>query len=159
MDLEPQANSTQSVLAEDKWLEIYGPNNVRHSIYYFFEDILAGDSNIKGGNISINQSDSRYCFDLIPGHPKLSFIEDIFSDAWNKCSAGDLGGFRKSNWLNSIGCSSWYKKHWFFASNNINMLQFYYVVKNRSKSTKYAFFCKNLLLLTIITTTSKIIKY
>ena len=102
LDLDPQANSTQSVLAEDKWLEIYGPNNVRHSIYYFFEDILAGDSNIKEGNISINQSDSRYCFDLIPGHPKLSFIEDIFSDAWNKCSAGDLGGFRKSNWLNSI---------------------------------------------------------
>ena len=102
LDLDPQANSTQSILAEDKWLEIYGPNNVRHSIYYFFEDIVAGDSNIKEGNISINQSDSRYCFDLIPGHPKLSFIEDIFSDAWNKCSAGDLGGFRKSNWLNSI---------------------------------------------------------
>lgn len=102
MDLDPQANSTQSVLDEDKWLEIYGPNNVRHSIFYFFEDILAGDSNIKEGNISIDQSDSRYGFDLIPGHPKLSFIEDIFSDAWNRCSSGDLGGFRKSNWLNSI---------------------------------------------------------
>ena len=102
LDLDPQANSTQLVLPEDKWIEIYGRSASRKSVINYFIDIINGDSNINFFDIPIKQSDSKYGFDLVPGHPKLSLIEDILSDAWNKCSAVDVGGFRKTNWLNCI---------------------------------------------------------
>jgi cellulose biosynthesis protein BcsQ len=102
LDLDPQANSTQLVLPEDKWIEIYGRSASRKSVIDYFDNFLVGDSSIKFFDVPIKQSDSKYYFDLVPGHPRLSLIEDILSDSWNKCTGSDIGGFRKTNWLNCI---------------------------------------------------------
>jgi cellulose biosynthesis protein BcsQ len=102
LDLDPQANSTQLILNEDKWVELYGSPATRKSVIDYFSDILNGDSNIKFFDIPIQKSDSNYSLDIVPGHPKLSLIEDILSDSWNKCTASDVGGFRRTNWLNRL---------------------------------------------------------
>lgn len=102
LDLDPQANSTQLILPEEKWLEIYGQAPSRKSVFDYFDNFMVGDSSINFFDIPIKQSDSKYYFDLVPGHPKLSLIEDKLSDSWNKCSASDIEGFRRTNWLNFI---------------------------------------------------------
>lgn len=102
LDLDPQANSTQMMLKEEIWADFYGKNASRKTIINYFSNILVGDSNIEIHEIPIQKSETAYKVDLIPGHPRLSFVEDKLSDAWEKCSAGDVGGFRKSNWLNVI---------------------------------------------------------
>lgn len=99
LDADPQANSTQMIIPEERWQEFYGEDAINSTLIDYLHPIQEGDSNLDLNNDPFYHSENRFFVDLIPGHPQLSIIEDILSDAWNKCSAGDLGGFRKSNWL------------------------------------------------------------
>ncbi|WP_336758936.1 ParA family protein [Paenibacillus sp. USHLN196] len=102
LDADPQANSTQMVVPEEKWSEFYGEDAVNPTLMDFLSPISEGDSYVDFSYDPFPQSQSRFHFDLIPGHQRLSIVEDILSDSWNKCSSGDLGGFRKTNWLLSF---------------------------------------------------------
>lgn len=39
---------------------------------------------------------------MIPGHPNLSLIEEVMSQAWSETIGCQRGGLRKINWLNSL---------------------------------------------------------
>lgn len=113
LDLDPQSNSTQMIVQEDMWGKIYGPKPEYNTIYDYFSSIEEGDSNLEIKDISITKESTKYNIDLIAGHPNLSLIEDILSSAWATSLSGDIGGFRKTNWLNLI------KKHY---TNNYDFL-------------------------------------
>ncbi|WP_053955418.1 ParA family protein [Inediibacterium massiliense] len=99
MDLDPQSNSTQLVVREEDWGKFYGPDRTEKTIYDYFRKIIIGEANIQFYEVPIKTSDTRYNFHLIPGHPKLSIIEEKLSKAWTSCFEGDIGGFRVTNWL------------------------------------------------------------
>lgn len=100
IDADPQANSTQMMIPDEQWEEYYGGNSSKSTLMSYLSPISEGDSTLNFGNDLLRNGENRFHVDLIPGHPKLAIVEDILSDAWNKCAGGDLGGFRKTNWLN-----------------------------------------------------------
>lgn len=105
LDLDPQSNSTQLLIKEENWMEYYGKEASRVTVLNYFDPLIRGDASIDIHEVPIKKDDNSYSVDLIPGHPKLSIIEDILSDSWGRCLASDIGGFRRTNWLNAL------KKH------------------------------------------------
>ncbi len=100
LDCDPQANSTQMMIPERHWLDYYGDEATKPTIMEYLSPFVEGDAKIEFIDHFYDRDVNRFKVDLIPGHPSLSIIEDILSDAWNKCLGGDLGGFRRTNWLN-----------------------------------------------------------
>ncbi|SEG75776.1 CobQ/CobB/MinD/ParA nucleotide binding domain-containing protein [Paenibacillus sp. UNC499MF] len=102
LDADPQANSTQMMVPDQFWLDYYGERASKSTIMNFLSPIIEGDSGLNFIDELYMGTANRYNVDLIPGHPGLSVIEDIFSDAWNKSLGGDIGGFRRTNWLRQM---------------------------------------------------------
>lgn len=102
LDADPQANSTQMIIPEEIWENFYGESPDRETLINYLLPLKAGDSSLEFDVELFKKIENRFEVDLIPGHPSLSVIEDILSDAWNKCVSGDLGGFRRTNWLKGI---------------------------------------------------------
>ncbi|MBU5353184.1 ParA family protein [Paenibacillus barcinonensis] len=102
LDADPQANSTQMMIPDEMWGEFYGYEAKRSTIMNYLTSIEEGNSDVVYVDVPFKKGENRFGVDLIPGHPSLAIIEDILSDGWNKCISGDLGGFRKTNWLSFI---------------------------------------------------------
>lgn len=104
LDADPQANSTQMMIPEDRWNSFYEKQHSNGTIMDFLAPLEEGDASIRILEIPYKETDpdNRFEIDLIPGHPRLSVIEDILSDSWNKTVSGDLGGIRKTNWLKML---------------------------------------------------------
>ena len=104
LDLDPQSNTTQAILPEDSWLEFYTPKaeNSRNTIYDYFKDMEEGDANFLDLPIPVSASENAYKVSLIPGHPKLSIIDDTMSKSWSETQSCDKGAIRKLNWLNQL---------------------------------------------------------
>lgn len=104
VDLDPQSNSTQAILPEETWLEFYDPENqnTRKTIYDYFKDMEEGDANFNNIDIPVSESQNSFKISLIPGHPKLSIIDDTMSKSWSETLSGDKGAIRKLNWLNQL---------------------------------------------------------
>lgn len=102
LDLDPQSNSTQAVLPEDKWNEFYGKDANRKSIYSYFNKIEEGDSEFLKFDVPVNPSENNYGISLIPGHPKMSIIDDAMGKSWNELKGASKGAFRIQNWLNQL---------------------------------------------------------
>jgi hypothetical protein len=68
------------------------------------QPIQEGDSEISGSFVPIGKDRNRFGCDLVAGHPSFSFLEDKLSLAWGSVSAGEIGGYRKTNWARSL-CS------------------------------------------------------
>jgi cellulose biosynthesis protein BcsQ len=104
VDLDPQSNTTQAILPEEAWLEFYDPQIVsrRSTIYDYFKDMEEGDANFIDISVPVSSSENEYKVSLIPGHPKLSIIDDTMSKSWSETQSGDKGAIRKLNWLNQL---------------------------------------------------------
>ena len=104
LDLDPQSNSTQAILPEESWLEFYNPEetNRRNTIYDYFKNMEEGDADFPNLEIPVYKSENKYNISLIPGHPKLSIIDDTMSKSWQESLSGDKGALRKLNWLNQL---------------------------------------------------------
>lgn len=104
VDLDPQSNATQAILPEDMWMEFYDPENpeTRKTIYDCFSKIEDGDSEFVNIDIPVTRSQNNFKIALIPGHPKLSIIDDTMSKSWAETMSGDKGALRKLNWLNQL---------------------------------------------------------
>ncbi|MCW1777643.1 ParA family protein [Pantoea ananatis] len=100
VDCDPQCNTTQLVMGEDFSNEFYwGTHNEdTTTISDLLQPIQEGDANISDDFKPITRDRNRFGIDLIIGHPSLSFLEDKLSQAWGEVSAGELGGYRKTNW-------------------------------------------------------------
>ena len=106
LDLDPQCNSTQLLLREEVWDEVYSDQetSTHMTILHPLLPISAGDSGVLGTDLPIRQSD-RFQVDVLPGHPALSTLEDKFGTSWADFKAGDPGGARRSAWLRALALS------------------------------------------------------
>jgi cellulose biosynthesis protein BcsQ len=109
VDGDPQCNASQLVMGDETSTEYYWPEADNTSEFTSILDIIGpireGDSEINRKIVPLLGSKNRFGVDLIPGHPRLSMVEDRLSDAWNNIIGGDIGGFRKSNW-----CAAMFKE-------------------------------------------------
>ncbi|XRJ97252.1 ParA family protein [Latilactobacillus sakei] len=102
LDADPQANSTQMVISDEYMEGYYGENANKQTVKNMFDPIVQGDSEVNTDLEITSGEGNNFKFDLIPGHPNLSNFEDVLSDAWAKSLSSDIGGFRRTNWLNQI---------------------------------------------------------
>lgn len=104
VDLDPQSNTTQAILPEESWLEFYDPQiqNRRKTIYDYFKDMEEGDANFLNIPVPVTSAENKFKVSLIPGHPKLSIIDDTMSKSWSETQSCDKGAIRKLNWLNQL---------------------------------------------------------
>ncbi|MEV8165415.1 AAA family ATPase [Rothia kristinae] len=103
LDLDPQCNATQLLLPESSWEKILSsdrPYDDKRTILYPVRDFSIGESNIYT-DVKPVRSD-RFNVDLVMGHPTLALIEDDLSGAWRNMLGADLGGARKTVWLNEL---------------------------------------------------------
>ena len=100
IDLDPQCNSTQLVLPDESWEEIYGDPTASESqtVLEALKDIRAGDSAVRTEGLPIRHS-PRFGIDILPGHPSLSIFEDVFGESWGRFRGGNAGGARRTAWL------------------------------------------------------------
>src|SRR5205085_1395911 len=99
-----QCNSTQLVLDNDRWMSLYWENNAttQKTLLDVVRPIELGGPEIATGIKPVKSSQNRFRVDLLPGHPRMSIIEDLLSRAWTDASSGDIGGIRRTNWLRSL---------------------------------------------------------
>jgi cellulose biosynthesis protein BcsQ len=101
VDCDPQCNTTQLVLNNDEWASIYwhgGDKSSQQTIIDLMRPIELGDADIEGGVEPLRSFKNRFGVDLLPGHPRMSIIEDLLSRAWGEAAGGDIGGIRRTNW-------------------------------------------------------------
>ncbi|WP_068182705.1 AAA family ATPase [Mycobacterium sp. UM_CSW] len=101
VDCDPQCNTTQLVLDNDQWVEMYwnGQASAQPTINDIVRPIELGDSDIELDVEPVKSSLNRFRVDLMPGHPRMSIIEDLLSRSWSEAAGGDIGGIRRSNWV------------------------------------------------------------
>jgi len=104
VDCDPQCNTTQLVLDNDQWLAMYwnGQGSPQATIIDVVRPIELGDSDIKRHVEPVKSSSNRFGVDLMPGHPRMSIIEDLLSKSWSEAAGGDIGAIRRSNWVSSL---------------------------------------------------------
>lgn len=103
VDADPQSNTTQLIIVEEEWDLIYSKDSKETTLLSFLQPISIGEASLNFENKPYSKEKNRYCIDVIPGHPRLSFMEDKLSENWRNCTAGDIGGFRITNWVNALG--------------------------------------------------------
>lgn len=103
VDGDPQCNATQAFLEDDTCGEIYlADNSTQKTIYDLLMPLEMGEPGIGGKIAPAPRSENSYSTDLIPGHPSLSTMEDRLSEGWSKLLAGEVAGFRISNWAEQL---------------------------------------------------------
>lgn len=102
IDADPQSNSTQIMLTEELLQAVYKPKSKYTTLLKYLDPLLKDEPGIYTKCKPMTTESNRFNVDIIPGHPRISLVEDILSEAWNKCQGGHLGAFRKTNWLKDI---------------------------------------------------------
>ncbi|TDF94393.1 ParA family protein [Paenibacillus piri] len=104
IDCDPQCNSTQLIAGQELAIAIYDDETVSRNttLLKAIRPLEAGDPEPDMNIPLIRAHENRFGVDLLPGHPRLSVIEDRLSTAWGNVTAGKVEGFRINNWLNKI---------------------------------------------------------
>jgi len=106
IDCDPQCNATLLVLGEKKARALYwppeGPQEDDPTILDVVAPLIEGDAKIARGVSVSAGANNRFGMDVLPGHPRLSIVEDRLSDAWRDATSGDIGGLRKSSWMHQL---------------------------------------------------------
>jgi cellulose biosynthesis protein BcsQ len=105
VDCDPQCNTTQLVLDGSITRQLYRNLHARtktRTIQDVIRPIQMGDASIDTDVSPISSDSTRFGVDIIAGHPRLSMIEDVLSQAWSEVGAGSIGGIRISNWCASL---------------------------------------------------------
>lgn len=105
LDVDPQCNATILTLGEERAAPLYWteePSEERARItnlWSVLEPIELGEATVMSQVEPIPAASNRFGFDLVPGHPRVSIIEDRLSQAWRDAIGGDIGGLRRTNWV------------------------------------------------------------
>ncbi|WP_197502730.1 MULTISPECIES: ParA family protein [unclassified Mycobacterium] len=101
VDCDPQCNTTQLVLDNQLWVQMYweGQTSAQATLNDIVRRIELGDADIQLGIEPVRSSSNRFRIDLMPGHPRMSIVEDLLSKSWSEAAGGDIGGIRRSNWV------------------------------------------------------------
>lgn len=103
IDADPQCNATQAILEDDVCEDIYvSPTTTHKTLYSCLKPLELGEPSIDDNVVPILASTNRFLTDIIPGHPKMSIIEDRLSDAWSDLQGRDIRGYRITNWCASL---------------------------------------------------------
>lgn len=102
IDADPQCNATQAVLDDRTCEELYAEMSTNKTLYSYLKPIEHGESRIDDEISPLPSSENRFQTDIIPGHPRLSIIEDQLSDAWSGLQARQVGGYRVTNWCKQL---------------------------------------------------------
>lgn len=102
LDADPQANTTQMIIPQENWIDFYGEGETKDTAKNLFAPIRRGDPLIDSNISLFKGTDHHFYFDVIPGDPSLSIIEDRLSEAWSSAKSGDPGGIRTTNWINKL---------------------------------------------------------
>lgn len=108
IDADPQCNITQFILGDVKTIDLYWPKSQNKdaistkTILDIVQPILDGDADVSMSIKPLRRVTNRFGVDIIPGHPRLSLLEDPLSSAWTELPSGKPGGFRVTNWLRSF---------------------------------------------------------
>src|ERR1051326_4468341 len=102
VDADPQCNSTQLILGDEKVVAYYSPKTPKsekpHTLFDVLRPIGAGEADIEQNIRIIPRTENRFGVDVLPGHPAVALMEDRFSQAWLDLLGKQPGGFRKTNW-------------------------------------------------------------
>jgi cellulose biosynthesis protein BcsQ len=103
IDLDPQCNSTQLILDDDQWDDIYEDpaTSEAKTVMAVLRDIRAGDSTLATAAFNVHHG-PRFGVDVLAGHPSMSIFEDVLSEAWTKFRGGEVAGARRTVWLWSL---------------------------------------------------------
>lgn len=103
VDLDPQCNSTQLMLDDGQWSEIYEDPGMseNRTVMSVLKEIRAGDSTLATDDLSLHRS-GRFAVDVLAGHPSMSIFEDLLSESWTKFKGGEVAGARRTMWLRSL---------------------------------------------------------
>ena len=110
IDCDPQCNATILILGESAATAFYtGDTELLEdapvdnaTLFQVISPIEVGEPGINRGVAVQPSARNRFKVDLLPGHPRLSIIEDRLSQAWRDAKGGDTGGLRKTNWFASL---------------------------------------------------------
>lgn len=99
VDADPQCNATQAILDDDLSERIYLKDPERHkTLYTYLAPLEYGEPSIDTNISPLLGTRNRFATDLIPGHPRMSIIEDRLSDAWSDLRGAKIEGYRITNW-------------------------------------------------------------
>lgn len=107
IDLDPQSNTTQAVMSDEQIASIYDDTNevTRTKTILDILEPIRDTNEAKIGHVKgtiLKSKKHAFLFDLIPSNLQLSRIEDTLSRAWDDVKGSNLGGFRRTNWLNQL---------------------------------------------------------
>jgi cellulose biosynthesis protein BcsQ len=105
VDCDPQCNTTQLILDEEIIGKLYRSKDTRSrtgTIIDVLRPLQVGEASIDKDVKPLKASSNRFGVDILPGHPRLSILEDILSQSWSDAAAGKIGGIRKSNWCSAL---------------------------------------------------------
>lgn len=109
VDCDPQCNATQLMLTEEQHEKIYlnssndeqaERESLANTVYAMFIPLREGETLIETDIRSVRST--RFGVDVLPGHPALSNIEDVMSDAWQSSLAKKTGDFRRIHWAGQL---------------------------------------------------------
>lgn len=107
IDLDPQCNTTQLILDKDLCAELYWTDKAQASdpsyetVYDIVRPLEEGEATPKLIN-HIQPSNNRFKVALIPGHPRMSVMEDLLGAWFRETTSGEIGGIRKTLWLKTF---------------------------------------------------------
>lgn len=106
IDCDPQCNSTLLIGGEERLDQWYGDlaekSAAKSTLLHVVGAFEVGEPAIRGDVEIYSKSRNKFNVDLVPGHPRLSVLEDNFSQAWQEASSGQIGGLRRTNWLHTF---------------------------------------------------------
>lgn len=103
IDADPQCNATQAILSDEACEQLYiGLNSEKRTLFDYLSPIEAGEPAIAGPVNPFLGTKNFFGADLIPGHPKMSLVEDKLSSAWGEMLGGTPSGYRISNWCSQL---------------------------------------------------------
>ena len=103
VDADPQCNATQAILDDERCEAIYLSNtDTTKTLYHYLQPLEQGDAGIALPAEPMLGTSNRFKTDLIPGHPRMSIIEDQLSDAWSNLQGRQIGGYRITNWCHQL---------------------------------------------------------
>lgn len=104
IDADPQCNATQMLLDDSILQELYLSSDKSHkTLFDYLAPLREGEAAIDCSIVPVPRRETEFGTDLVPGHPRMSLIEDRLSRAWGDFLGADrIPGFRTTNWLSQL---------------------------------------------------------
>lgn len=109
VDCDPQCNATQLLLTEEQAAEVYAADlppeealraSLPRTVYGLFIPLREGEPEIDSDIQPVRSE--RFDVDVLPGHPNLSQIEDVMSEAWQTALGKQTAAFRRVHWAGQL---------------------------------------------------------